>query len=127
MMRHIAILSASLVGLTACVSQGTPEQQAEFAGNLIAAQTVSGDNRVVVATSTYVVQPNADRTVATVTPISGLQHNIDRMETAAAQFTGCTAKAQPQVYDLMRGSAINAIPQARIERFGGQFPIGLTC
>ena len=127
MMVRFGIPALALSTAIACVPQATPDEQSIYAENILRAQIAPSQNRVVVATSTYLVEPNSTRTLAMVTPIAGLQHNIDRMEAAAAQFTGCSAKAQPQVYDLMRGSVINSIPEVRIRRFGGRFPIDLSC
>jgi len=109
-MRGFASTLACAALLMGCGPSATSEQKAEFAGNLLTATTAPAAQKVTVATSTYVVEPNAARTMAFVTPIAGLQHNIDRMEQAAAQFTDCDATARPEVYAMMSGKKFVAIP-----------------
>ncbi len=118
------IIAAALAG---CAPQATPEQQSVFEKNLLRAALSSENQRTVVDRGVYMVEPNRARTFALVTPVRGTSYTIDRFERAAAQFTGCAAKAQPQIYDMMNGDTTVSISRIKLKRTGGSFPIDLTC
>ncbi|MEL6957454.1 MAG: hypothetical protein AAGL89_00715 [Pseudomonadota bacterium] len=125
-MRAVVLVAA--FALSACMPQPTAEQQAARAEALVNASMAPSVDRVMVASETYVVTVSANGARAVVTPISVGQHNLDRIETAAFERTGCTAVADRQYYDAMRGNRIVQIPSSRLRgAFAGTVEVTLTC
>ena len=126
-MRFIPYSVMVIAALAGCAPQATPEQQSVFEKNLLRAALSSENQRTTIDSGVYMVEPNTARTFALVTPVRGTSYTIDRFERAAAQFTGCTATAQPQIYDMMNGDRTVSISRIKLKRTGGSFPIDLTC
>ncbi len=125
------LLSSALFSalvLAGCVTppQPTAEQTAAFENDMQSLAGELSDDAVQVGNSFFEVDVKNNRTVALVRPVLGTV-TIETIEAAAAQSTGCQARAVENLYEYTGGGRNVSIARREQRKYGNQLPVMLSC